>query len=200
MKNKYLILLCFMIPFIGCKKDKNIDSEVKESETGKLEDVNVGNGFDFETHQTVNFELTTVDSTGATKGPVKIKIYGLDNANQKDELFSGSSNSQAELNLTLNVPIHFNNVLIVTDSEGSIFQYEFPVSSSITKTLRTNGSFTGGDVDTRSNNCYPSVSSTFTVDNKGVSLTSDQKMTNITVYYTDGTSEVIPINAKSISF
>lgn len=200
MKNKYLILLCFLIPFFGCKKDKNIDSEVKESETGSIEDVTVGNGFDFETHQEVAFELTTVDSMGVTKGPVKMKIYGLDNSNQKDELFSGSSNNQAQLNLALNVPIHFKNILIVTNSEGSIFQHEFPVTSSISKTLRINGSFTGGEVDTRSNNCYPSVSSTFTVDNKGVSLTSDEKMTNITVYYTDGTSEVIPINAKSISF
>ncbi|MFK8004947.1 MAG: hypothetical protein AB8H03_01190 [Saprospiraceae bacterium] len=200
MKSKYLILLCFLLPFFGCKKDKNIDSEVKESEAGSIEDVNVGNGFDFETHQTVAFELTTVDSMGTEKGPIKMKIYGLDNANQKDELFSGSSNSQAKLNLALNVPIHFKNILIVTDSEGSIFQYEFPVSSAITQTLRINGSFIGGEVDTRSNNCYPSVSSTFTVDNKGVSLTSDEKMTTIKVYYTDGTSEVIPINAKSISF
>lgn len=200
MKNKYLILLCFLIPFFGCKKDKKIDSEIQENESGSIEDVNVGNGFDFETHQDVTFQLTTVDSTGVEKGPVKIKIYGLDNANQKDELFSGSSNSQAQLNIALNVPIHFKNVLIVTDSEGSIFQYEFPVNSVITQTLRINGSFTGGDVDTRSNNCYPSVSSTFTVDNKGVSLTSDETMKTITVYYTDGTSETIPINAKSISF
>ena len=200
MKSKYLILFCFLLPFFGCKKDKNIDSEVKESESGKLEDVNVSNGFDFETHKEITFELTTVDSMGVAKGPVKMKIYGLDNANQKDELFSGSSNSQAQLNLTLNVPIHFKNILIVTDSDGSIFQYEYPVSPIITKTLRTNGSFTSGDVDTRSNNCYPSVSSTFTVDNKGVNLTSDEKMTNIKVFYTDGSSEIIPINAKSISF
>lgn len=200
MKNKYLILFCFLLPFFSCKKDKNVDTEISETEAGKLEDANVGNGFDFETHQTVAFDLTTVDSTGANKGPVKIKIFGIDNSNQTDELFSGSSNNQAKLNITLNIPIHFKDLLIVTDSEGSIFQYEFPVSSAITQTLRINGSFTGGEVDTRSNNCYPSVTSNFTVDHKGVSLVSDQKMTNITVYYTDGTSEVIPVNAKSISF
>ena len=200
MKNNYLILLCFLLSFFGCKKDKFLDSEIKESEVGKLEDINVGNGFDFKTHQAVTFELTTVDSMGVAKGPVKIKIHGLDNANQKDELFSGSSNGQAQLNLTLNVPIHFKNILIVTDSEGSIFQYEFPVSSTITKTLKMNGNFTNGDVDARSNNCYPSISSTFTANNKGASLVSDKKMTNITVFYTDGTSAVIPVNAKTISF
>ena len=200
MKNKYLVLFCFLLPFFSCKKDKNVDAEIQEIEAGKLEDANVGNGFDFGTHQTVAFDLTTVDSTGVNKGSVKIKIFGIDNSNQKDELFSGSSNNQAKLNITLNIPIHFKDLLIVTDSEGSYFQYEFPVSLAITQTLRINGSFTGGDVDTRSNNCYPSVTSNFTVDHKGVSLTSDYKMTNITVYYTDGTSEVIPVNTKSISF
>ncbi|MEM6965957.1 MAG: hypothetical protein AAF573_14415, partial [Bacteroidota bacterium] len=165
-----------------------------------IEDINVPNGFNFQTEKAVQFNLTTVDSLGAASGPIKLKIFGVKDGGTTDEIFSGASNAEGNFSMTLNLSIHFEKVVIATDHDGSIFQNEYAVSDVITAVLTYNGNLQSGAAETRSNNCYPSVTAAFTPNNKGVSLNSDKKMTSIKIYYKDGTSETVQVDAKSFSF
>lgn len=193
-----LILFCLLVTFFSCKKDKNELPE--ENPVNGIEDINVPDGFNFQTEKEVQFDLTTVDSSGAAYGPIKFKIFGVKSNGETDEIFSGASNAQGAFEMTLNISIHFQKVVIATNHEGSIFQNEYDVTDVISAVLKYNGNLQSGEAETRSNNCYPSVTASFTPNNKGVSLSSDKKMTTIKIYYKDGTSETVQVNAKSFSF
>ena len=170
-----LLLLVF-----GCKKDSDDlpeDLTLKEDPTiitttepsiNNIEEMEVPDGFNFQTERAVEFSLTTIDSTQVQQGAIKLKIYGLKTDGQRDEIYSGVSDPQGLLNITLNVSIHFEKILIVTNHQGSIFQNEFTVSDNITASLKFNGNLQSDIAETRANNCYPSVNSTFSSDNKSV--------------------------------
>lgn len=212
MKRVFLMQFLLLLLVFGCKKDNDDmpeDLTIEEDPTttittdpsiGNIEEMEVPDGFNFQTERAVQFDLTTVDSTQTQQGAIKLRIYGLKDDGQRDELFSGVTNPQGLLNITLNISIHFEKILIVTNHQGSIFQNEFSIDDNIIASLKFNGNLQDDTAETRANNCYPSVNSTFTSDNKGMNLSSDQKMKTITIFYTDGSTETIQVNAKTFAF
>lgn len=206
MRSKILLGFMLLVLFIaGCKKDKKEAEELEETidlpvdPDMSLEDVTVPDGFGYSVSTTVNLKISYTDQSNTAANSVLFTILGALEGGDAEELYNGGSGNNNQTTLILEVPNHFQYLIIRTDWEDNIKYFEYPIQTNINAELIVNG-FTTNSGDTRSNNCYPAVSNGFTQDNTGFTINSNEKMKTIEVFYTDGTSEVIPVNNTSFSY
>ncbi|MEM9917155.1 MAG: hypothetical protein AAF990_03625 [Bacteroidota bacterium] len=205
LKTFALLLLCCSLFLTSCKKDRDEGDEFDDPSTSpyddgsKLEDVKIPDGFTFKTSQSVQLGLNLQDSTGQAVDSVRYTIIGVPVAGETQRLFSGFTGDKGLIDLQMDVPLHFEKIVLQTHFDGATKHFEFPVSESITDKIAVNG-ILSTQSQTRSNNCYPSLNSTFNNENKGFSVTSSQTMNTIEIQYTDGSKEIIQVGSTSFNF
>ncbi|MEM8907020.1 MAG: hypothetical protein AAGD05_04165 [Bacteroidota bacterium] len=206
MKNRLLLaMLCLALCWTGCKKDNKEMDELEETADvpvdpdATVEDINVPDGFNFGVFTTVKIKMNYIDNSSNPAPSVLYTIMGLSVTGETEALHSGSSGDQTTAELTVNIPNHFKDIVIKTTWDGTTKYFEYPVSPTINAEMVVNG-LGGNSGDTRSNNCYPAMNHTFNSDNTGFSINSDQIIQTIEILYTDGTSEIVPVNGTSYSY
>ncbi|MEM9821816.1 MAG: hypothetical protein AAF985_12120 [Bacteroidota bacterium] len=203
-KKLFITLCCFSLLLSACKKDnqeneefeETIDQPTEPGPGGSVQDINVPDGFTYSVTTPVELNMTYIDQTSSATKKVFYTIMGKPEGTDPEELLTGSSGDRSQVNLKLSIPNHYKDIVIKTNWDGNVKYFDFPVQSIINAELVVNG-FNSNAGDTRSNNCYPSISNTFLPDDTGFSISSDQVMKTIEIIYTDGTSETITVNASS---
>lgn len=188
--------------FTSCKKDKSNepDSGPNAPYTGDLmKDLNVPDGFNFSFSTKAQLDLVLKTQDGNTAKGVKYCILGKSAKGDAQQLSNGSSDEKDKLELNVEIPNHFEKVIVKTEFENTTRYFEYLVEEVIQGELIVDG-FAEDGVEDRSGNCYPSSSITYSQDNKSFNITSDQTMSTIEVFYTDGTSETVIVNSTSFSF
>jgi len=206
-KRLFIALCCISLVLSACKKDtkeaeefeETIDQPVEPGPGGSVEDVNVPDGFNFSVATQVNLKMTYIDQSNNPTQKVRYTILGKPDNSDPEELLNGSSGNNAQVNLNLSVPNHFRELIIKTNWDGNVKYFDYPVESSINAELVVNG-FSSNAGDTRSNNCYPSVSTSFLPDDTGFSISSDQLIRTIEILYTDGTMETVTVDGNSFIY
>ncbi|MEO1518345.1 MAG: hypothetical protein AAFV95_25225 [Bacteroidota bacterium] len=198
-------LLCFALLFSSCKKDRDDSVDLGITETpgtpqgNKLRDMHIPDGFDFKTSRAVQFGLQLQDSLGQEMDSVQYTITGISKKGEREDLYNGFTGASALINLQLDVPIHFENLLVKTTSGNTIKQFEFSTEDAIQDKIAVNG-IISDKAQSRIDNCYPSLNTNFDAGNKSFYISSDQTINTVEVQYTDGTSEIIRVNGTSFNF
>ena len=90
--------------------------------------------------------------------------------------------------------------MVKTDYDGSIKGFVYANSEAISAELTVNGQDNFITLDERTNNCYPTVSSLFSDDNKSVGVSSTQPLQSAVVHYSDGTSQTVTNATGNVFF
>lgn len=203
MKLRLLYSLFFLaLVFSACKKDKKEIEEFEETvdqptePDGTIEDVQVPDGFDFSVVTQVKLNMTYVDQSNNPTQEVKYSVLGNPKDGDPEELYNGSSGIDSQTKLMLNVPNHYRDLIIKTEWQGNVKYFEYPVEANINAEMVVNG-FRNNAGDTRSDNCYPSITNSFLPDDTGFTISSDQIIQTIEIQYTDGTTETVTVNGTS---
>lgn len=205
MRVNLLLPLLILLAFASCKRDGEIitpqDGGQTTEQTGSITDMVVPDGFNYSVTSPVNFSFTTVDSTGAVYPNVRVSINGLDQGEDNGTIFSGISNESGLMEVELNVPNHFDQVMVITEVDNNIRYHAFGVDAQVSGQLKANGlEFNGSDADERGLNCYPEMSAVYSNDGKVIGVVSSKPILSINLHYTDNTNEVIPNTLGAISF
>ena len=204
-----LLLLWIMLGALSiasCKKERNenINEDSgnfssKYDDGTRMKDLRIPDGFDFSFSQKVHFDLRFKDQDGNKATAVKYDIIGIPERGESQKLSSGSSAKTDQVTLDLNIPNHFEKVAVRTTFLNTTRHFEYLIDDLIRGELTVNG-LPEAEVQQRSGNCYPATVITYTSDNKGFQLDSDQTMTTVEVHYTDGTKEIVTVNGTSLTF
>lgn len=192
MKLRIIYVFIIISMVWSCVKDSQNQEIINESESNNTEftDLNVPDGFDYSTVISVNLNLTMVDSTGEKVPDVITEIIGMTDADSHGKVYSGLSMADGTVQVTLQIPTYFSDLVIQT-SKGSFFRSNtFQVSENITAELEINGENLT-QADDRGLNCYPSINGAFSSDNKRVGVTSTKAIDVVELGFIDGTSETI---------
>lgn len=110
----------------------------KEEVSSDITDINVPDGFNFNSVQKVSLDLTTVDASNNKIENVSITIKGVNESNIAEQIFSGQSDSEARLSIELEFPNHFKKIEIITTYQGLEKNYLFEMDTNIKTELQVN--------------------------------------------------------------
>ncbi|MEM1323624.1 MAG: hypothetical protein AAGG75_25410 [Bacteroidota bacterium] len=208
MKTRLLLsALCLLLCAQACKKDRNEKKELEEitetpnpnNQGNNMEDLKVPDGFNYSYSKKVNLDLKFFSKSKEPVSNVRYTLYGMDAEGNTEVLFNGGTGTGDQMQLLLDVPNHFEKIIIKTTYKNTVRQFEFLTDEVISRELPVEGLSTV-EVSGRASDCYPSLVTNFTADNKGFTINSDQLMHTIEVLYSDGSSEVITVNATTFSY
>jgi len=195
----FFALLTFLF---ACKKDSEQvitpTTEPEQPDT-HMTDLNVPDGFTYKTTKIIRLELTTVDSTGEKVAQVPITVIGFANDENEGTIYSGMTNEEARLEIDLEIPNHFTNLVVRTTKGTNVRTFSFPIEPVISKELTINGDNFSVASD-RALNCYPNITGIYSSDNTLIGLSSSEPILNVELTFADNSSEVITNTAGTIFF
>lgn len=205
MKVRFSLAVALLLALImmGCKGDPPAPIEEEEEEVpvgDGIEELDVPDGFNYATSEVVSFDLIMVDSIGEKAPFVLTSIIGESEETAPGTLFTGVSDSNGVFQVEIDIANHFSQIVVKTDYHGSIKGHVFDHGSSIGGELVVNGTNGFNELDERTNNCYPTVSSVFSNDNKAIGVSSTSPLLNATVYFSDGSSQQVSNAGGNVFF
>lgn len=192
MKFKFIFTLFSFTLIWSCTKDSENREIVTITNSNKTEitDLEVPDGFNYNTVRSVNFDLTLVDSLGKEAENVVTTISGVTDGESHGKIYSTLSNEEGSVQVELNIPTYFTDIIIQTSKGGFFRSNSFTVNDDISVEIETNG----GNLlaaDDRGLNCYPNLNGIYSNDHKRCGITSTKAIDAVKLGFLDGTSETI---------
>jgi LruC domain-containing protein len=199
-----LVLVLASLSIFGCKGDPPAPIvEEEEEEVGSsnpIDELEVPDGFNYATSKLIAFDFTMIDSIGEAAPGVLTTIIGESDEADPGTLFTGVADENGIFSVEIDVANHFSELVVKTDYDGSIKGFVYDNSEAISGELTVNGQNNFLTLDERTNNCYPTVSSLFSADNKSIGVSSTKPLQSAVVYYSDGTSQTVTNAAGNVFF
>ncbi len=198
-----LLLAIACLLMYSCKDDQVQDQEPVEQivqNDSKMVDLQVPDKFDYSTSIDISLSIHTIDSVGETAPNTLVYVIGLTDEGASGQIFSGMTDAEGKMSVDLNIPSHFEEGLVRTEYGYSSLAHPVRFSAFMDENLTVNGSAILQSLDSRGQNCFPSISGLFSSDGKRVGVSSSQGIESATLFFTNGSPQQFNNSTNQVFF